>query len=96
MTNETIICRCEDVTLAEVEELIDKGIATPDEIKRIKRCGMGHCQGRTCLSQIIKLVARKTGKKVSEVAPTTFRPPSKPVKLKVLAAAAAAEGSKDA
>lgn len=86
--HETIICRCEDVTLVEVEELIDKGIATPDEIKRLKRCGMGHCQGRTCLSQIIKLIARKTGKKVSEVAPiTTFRPPSKPVRLKFLAEA---------
>ncbi len=85
MTNETIICRCEDVTLAEVEVAIDKGLVTPDEIKRIKRCGMGHCQGRTCLSQIIKLIARKTGKKASEVAPiTTFRPPSKPIRLKIL------------
>lgn len=88
MKNETIVCRCEDVTLAEVEEAIDKGIATPDEIKRLKRCGMGHCQGRTCLSQIIRLIAGKTGKKVADVAPTTFRPPSKPVRLKFLADAA--------
>lgn len=85
MANETIICRCEDVTLAEVEEAIDDGLVTPDEIKRIKRCGMGHCQGRTCLSQIIRLIVKKTGKKASEVAPTTFRPPTKPVRLKVLA-----------
>lgn len=76
------------MTLAEVEEAIDDGLVTPDEIKRIKRCGMGHCQGRTCLSQIIKLIARKTGKKASDVAPTTFRPPSKPVRLKFLADAA--------
>ncbi len=83
----SIVCRCEDVTLAEVEAAIDDGLVTPDEIKRIKRCGMGHCQGRTCLSQIIRLIAGKTGKKLPEVAPTTFRPPSKPVRLKFLAEA---------
>lgn len=87
MANETIVCRCEDVTLAEVEEAIGRGLETPDEIKRLKRCGMGHCQGRTCLSQIIKLVAKKTGRKIEQVAPTTFRPPEKPIRLKVLAEA---------
>lgn len=84
---ETIVCRCEDVTLAEVEKAIDGGLATPDEIKRIKRCGMGHCQGRTCLNLMIRLIAKKTGRKIEEVAPTTFRPPGKPVRLKVLAEA---------
>ena len=45
MDENTIICRCSDVTLKEIRELIKDGYVTFDEIKRITRAGMGPCQG---------------------------------------------------
>lgn len=82
---DIIICRCEDVTLKEIRELIKKGYTTVDEIKRITRAGMGPCQGRTCRDLIIREIARLTGKRVEEIPMPTFRPPIKPIKLGVLA-----------
>ena len=35
MDENTIICRCSDVTLKEIRELINDGYVTFDEIKRI-------------------------------------------------------------
>ena len=40
---ETVVCRCEDVTHAELE-----GCAGWREAKLHTRCGMGACQGRVC------------------------------------------------
>ena len=40
MDENTIICRCSDVTLRK-SELIKDGYVTFDEIKRITRAGMG-------------------------------------------------------
>ncbi|KUK14661.1 MAG: (2Fe-2S)-binding protein [Synergistetes bacterium] len=82
---DVIICRCEDVTLEEIRELIKRGYTTVDEIKRITRAGMGPCQGRTCRDLIIREIARLTGKRVEEIPMPTFRPPIKPIKLGVLA-----------
>lgn len=77
--NNTIICRCEDVTLEEVEKVIEEGYATLEEIKRILRCGTGACQGRTCLRLIMSIISKKTGKPVSEIELPRVRPPIRPV-----------------
>lgn len=87
MKDKTIICRCEDITLEEIRELIRKGAATPDEIKRLSRCGMGPCQGSTCRPLVLREVATATGKSVDEIPMTTFRPPSRPIKLGTIARA---------
>jgi bacterioferritin-associated ferredoxin len=81
MEEKTIICRCSDVTLKEVRDLIEKGYTEPNEIKRILRTGMGPCQGRTCGPLILREVARMTGKSIEEIVPFTYRPPSKGIKL---------------
>ncbi|MFZ5353147.1 MAG: (2Fe-2S)-binding protein [Bacillota bacterium] len=80
-SDNTMVCRCEEVTLGEVRELIRKGYHTVDEIKRISRAGMGPCQGRTCRQLIMQELARATGQKMSDMPMTTFRPPVKPIKL---------------
>ncbi|NPV71067.1 MAG: (2Fe-2S)-binding protein [Firmicutes bacterium] len=82
---KVIICRCEDVTLKKVRELLDQGLHTMDEIKRICRCGMGPCQGKTCRPLLAQEIARYLGKDVGSVELPTFRPPTKPVKLGVIA-----------
>ena len=77
----TIVCRCEDITMEEIRELIKKGCTTIDEIKRLSRCGMGPCQGRTCRPVVAQELSKTLNIPLSEVKMTTFRQPMKPVKL---------------
>lgn len=85
MDDQTIICRCEDLTLGEIRQLIAQGFHTIDEIKRISRAGMGQCQGRTCRALIAAEIAKATGVPIGEIEMPTFRPPTKGIKLGVLA-----------
>jgi bacterioferritin-associated ferredoxin len=82
---DIIVCRCEEVTLGEIREWINKGYDTFDELKRVLRVGMGPCQGRGCREIILKEIGRATGKGPNEILTGTFRPPAKPVKLGLLA-----------
>ncbi len=77
MSEATIICRCEGITVGDVRLLIQEGYTTVDEIKRISRAGMGPCQARTCGPLIADLIARMTGVPVEEVEPSAHRPPVK-------------------
>ncbi|MCD6420647.1 MAG: (2Fe-2S)-binding protein [Synergistetes bacterium] len=83
--DDVIVCRCEDVTLGQIREVIRRGYTDPEEIKRITRAGMGPCQGKTCRDIIIREVARITGKRIDEIPVPTYRPPSKPIKVGLLA-----------
>jgi len=72
---DIIVCRCEDVTLEEVEDAIDAGLTDPEEIKRFLHVGMGPCQGRTCGRLICRILSQKTGRSVSTITSTSQRPP---------------------
>ena len=89
--NETIICRCSDVTLEQVRALIAEGYQTFDEIKRITRVGMGPCQGKTCAQLIMRELSAATGKPVSEFKFPTVRPAVVGVRLELFAE----EGARD-
>ena len=82
---DIIICRCEEVSLQEIEEAIAEGAVTVAEVKRRTRAGMGLCQGQTCRQSIAKLISKYTGQALKDILPPTFRPPVRVVKLKVLA-----------
>jgi len=82
---DTIICRCEDLTLADIRYWLDRGCLTLDELKRMSRCGMGPCGGRTCRPLVTREVARRRGVPVEEVELPRFRPPTRPVLLGSLA-----------
>ncbi len=83
--DKVMICRCEEVTLKKVRELLGKGLHTMDDLKRISRCGMGPCQGKTCRPLVAQEIAKYLGIDVAQVEVPTFRPPTKPVKLGVIA-----------
>ncbi len=85
MDENTIICRCSDITLKEIRDLIKSGYSTLEEIKRISRAGMGPCQGRTCGQLILKEIAIYTGKNISELEACTSRPPVKGILLNQIA-----------
>ena len=84
MNRDVIICRCEDVTYGEIVDAVDAGLTTTEEIKRVLRCGMGPCQGRTCSRLIARIIAEKTGAKVADVPYPAVRPPSRPVEIGTL------------
>lgn len=84
MKKNTIICRCEDVTLEDIEEVMKRGYTSMEEIKRITRCGMGQCQGRTCRMLLLTELAKFTGVGPGDIKITSFRPPVKNVKMSVI------------
>lgn len=77
--HETIACRCEDVTFAELDAAIDDGARDAAALKSFTRCGMGSCQGRMCASTTADWLARRTGRPVQLMPPATIAPPAKPV-----------------
>ena len=88
---EIIICRCEDLTLADIKTLINKGYRSLDELRRISRLGMGPCQGRTC-RPLVQRELQSAGIPVSDQVPGVFRPPSKPITLGAIARGSEEEG----
>lgn len=50
---DTIACRCEDVTFAELDAAIAQG-ASANAVKLVTRCGMGVCQGRNCEPTLLR------------------------------------------
>ncbi|NLA95740.1 MAG: 4Fe-4S binding protein [Clostridiaceae bacterium] len=81
LSEATLICRCEGITIGDVRKLVEEGYTTVDEIKRISRAGMGPCQARTCGPLIADLIARITGVPVEDVEPSAHRPPVKPLPI---------------
>ena len=81
MKKKAVVCRCEDITEEDVIKAIDEGYTDLEELRRKLRIGMGPCQGRVCIQIMIKILERKTGKKVTKVNLPTSRPPVIPISL---------------
>jgi glycerol-3-phosphate dehydrogenase len=66
---KNLICRCEQVTEAEIIEAIHRviPIKSTDAIKRRTRAGMGNCQGAFCRSRVAAIIARELGIPIEEV-----------------------------
>ncbi|WP_048078687.1 (2Fe-2S)-binding protein [Desulfurococcus mucosus] len=79
---KVIVCRCENVTLADVLNAIESGIDNLELLKRKLRIGMGQCQGQTCLLIVAGILMKKTGKSFEEIFMPRNRPPISPVKIK--------------
>jgi len=62
-----LICRCEQVSEAEVREAVRRGARTLDGVKQITRAGMGRCQGGFCGPWVLKLLATELGIPPEEV-----------------------------
>ena len=82
---KAFLCRCEDVTLHELEEAVAKGHDDIESLKRFTGFGTGWCQGKNCLASAASLL-RARGLPAPE--PFTARPPYRPTSLADLAALA--------
>ena len=86
---ETLVCRCEEVPLAAVEEEFRAGTATTGAVKRVTRAGMGRCQGRYCGPVLVELAARWGARDPDEWSGFAPAPPFKPLPAGLIAAATA-------
>ena len=80
--SQTLLCRCEEVTIGAVAELTQASIGT---VKRLTRLGMGRCQARYCGPLAAKLLAEMRETAVSQTDFPAPRPPIKPVSIATLA-----------
>lgn len=62
-----IVCRCEQVSEAEIIAAIRRGHVTLDGIKFYTRAQMGRCQGGFCTYRILKIIQRETGMEIGEI-----------------------------
>lgn len=79
--SKIILCRCENLTLADLHKMLDEGMTSMQEIKKKSRCTMGPCQGRTCKEMIAREIASYLDKTVDEVDVPVSRIPIKPITL---------------
>jgi NAD(P)H-nitrite reductase large subunit len=82
--DDTLICRCEEVTKKEILDAIDAGCESVIWVKRQTRAGMGMCQGRSCGRQVAHLIAQRIGQDPALLPPDTQRPPERPIPLEAL------------
>jgi D-hydroxyproline dehydrogenase subunit alpha len=59
LTDETIVCRCEEVPYAAIHRaIVELDAADLRSIKLTTRCGMGRCQGRMCGDAVATILAQ--------------------------------------
>jgi NADPH-dependent 2,4-dienoyl-CoA reductase/sulfur reductase-like enzyme len=89
VTDDTVVCRCEEVTGGAIREAVD-GLGAGDvrTVKLLTRAGMGWCQGRMCEPAVAGLAGCELT--------ASRRPFARPVPLGVLARAGEAESEAEA
>jgi sarcosine oxidase subunit beta len=85
VSRKVILCRCEDVTLHDVEHAVATGYTDLEEVKRYTGFGTGPCQGKECLREVARAIAEASGRAPATMTPFTTRPPLVPTELGLLA-----------
>ncbi|WP_160120702.1 FAD/NAD(P)-dependent oxidoreductase [Rhodovarius lipocyclicus] len=84
----TILCRCEEVTRATIEDAAQLGCLGVNQLKAFTRAGMGACQGRICHGLLHAAIAEARHVPPAEVEAMRTRFPTKPLTIGELAALA--------
>ncbi|AHG62962.1 NAD(P)/FAD-dependent oxidoreductase [Advenella mimigardefordensis] len=89
--DDTIVCRCEEVTAGQIRDFVRQGCMGPNQAKSFSRCGMGPCQGRLCGLTVTEVIADQLNVAHDQVGYYRIRAPLKPVTLAELACATDSE-----
>ena len=67
--NGALVCRCEQVTEAEIRAAIRRpvGARTIDAVKRRTRAGMGRCQGGFCSPRVAEILSEELGVPLTDI-----------------------------
>ncbi len=79
VTDDTVVCRCEDVDAAEIRSALAEGLTHPGPLKMRTRVGMGFCQGRVCSTAVRAMIAAYLGSDPATVPAPSVRIPLRPV-----------------
>ena len=74
-----------DVTVKDLRLAVREGYRSVEHVKRYTTAGMGLDQGKTGNVAVLAVIADAVGATISEVGPTTFRPPYTPVTFGAIA-----------
>lgn len=88
--DDTIICRCEEITLGEIKAAVAEGARTIGEVKMVTRVGMGNCQGRICERLVSGAIVQALAQEKTDfeaVGAYSIRPPLHPLPVGFLAEA---------
>ena len=83
--DDAIVCRCEEVTRAQIIQAVQAGDLSIDAIKKRTRAGMGFCQGRTCRRLIAQLISAYSDLPIEQTLKSSIRVPVGPLPLKLIA-----------
>jgi NADPH-dependent 2,4-dienoyl-CoA reductase/sulfur reductase-like enzyme len=83
LTDDTVVCRCEEVMWKTISRILNDGYCHIEQIKRLTRMGMGRCQGRFCYPTLLGILGQQLS--AEELAKEDFsgRLPVKPFPLKL-------------
>jgi D-hydroxyproline dehydrogenase subunit alpha len=84
--DDTVVCRCEEISLGDVKASVAAGARSIGEVKMITRSGMGNCQGRMCERSVAGALVQELVKEQitpQEVGSYSVRPPLHPLPIGV-------------
>jgi NADPH-dependent 2,4-dienoyl-CoA reductase/sulfur reductase-like enzyme len=77
--DETIICRCEEISAGDIRTVVDEGHWEINRVKAMCRVGMGRCQGRMCGLATAEIVAHCSGRELQGIGRMRGQAPIKPL-----------------
>jgi bacterioferritin-associated ferredoxin len=83
--DETIVCRCEEVSAGQIRAAARLGCVGPNQVKAFLRTGMGPCQGRLCGLTVTEILADSHGRSPMGIGHFRIRSPVKPITLSEMA-----------
>jgi thioredoxin reductase len=83
--DSTVVCRCENITVADLRKGIGEGVRELNELKVVTRAGMGLCQGRMCGPALAEVIAAELNLSPDRAGRLNIRPPLKPLPLREIA-----------
>lgn len=87
-SDKVMVCRCEDVTLHEIEQAVERGHRDLESVKRYTGFGTGWCQGKQCVALcagLLPLLGEGDKQGIAADRPITPRPPLHPIPTAQLA-----------
>jgi NADPH-dependent 2,4-dienoyl-CoA reductase/sulfur reductase-like enzyme len=77
--DEVMVCRCEEIRAGDIREVVREGHWEINRVKAHCRVGMGRCQGRMCGAAAAEVIARESGRPVSQIGRLRAQAPIKPL-----------------
>jgi NADPH-dependent 2,4-dienoyl-CoA reductase/sulfur reductase-like enzyme len=81
----TIICRCLSLTGEDISQDLEADLKTAGAVKRLKRVGMGKCQGRYCAGYTARLASAISKETLNEFSGFAPQIPFKPTEIGLMA-----------